>query len=356
MIGVSETVEDVPPAGEGVRSARVKVRCRTIEEDDLASVVRLLQVGFPDRSEPYWRTGLDRHRTQPLPDDVPRYGYVLERDGAIVGVLLALYRMVTDEAGTHLRCNLSSWYVLPEFRALGTLLDGFAMRDRRVTYTNVSPAPQTWQIHKARGFKPVCSGQMLVMPLLADLGRGRRVRVATPETLRLLPEPEARLVADHLAYGCIGLVCSDGEKAWAVLFQRRAIKLRPGKPGGRACPAFSSSTARPRSTCPPSSARSAGISCCTTPCRGSCSMPWASCRALPDTSSRAAPRNTPAARTCRPPETSPIPRSSCSVPKGAFRRSGTVPDRETHRNRDRRGFPPMSSRASTRRSAESSSF
>ncbi|MDV2984414.1 UNVERIFIED_CONTAM: hypothetical protein Q9R58_08865 [Methylobacteriaceae bacterium AG10] len=229
MVGVNDAVEDLPSAGEGSRAARVKVRCRTIEDDDLDAVVRLLRVGFPDRSEAYWRTGLERHRSQPLPDDVPRYGYVLERDGAIVGVLLALYRTVTDEAGTHLRCNLSSWYVLPEFRALGTLLDGFAMRDRRVTYTNVSPAPQTWRMHEARGFKPVCSGQMLVMPLLAGFGRGRRVRAATLESLRLLPEPEARLVADHIAYGCIGLVCSEGDKAWAVLFQRRAIKLRPGE-------------------------------------------------------------------------------------------------------------------------------
>lgn len=229
MVGVNDAVEDLPSAGEGGRAARAKVRCRTIEDDDLDAVVRLLRVGFPDRSEAYWRTGLERHRSQPLPDDVPRYGYVLERDGAIVGVLLALYRTVTDEAGTHLRCNLSSWYVLPEFRALGTLLDGFAMRDRRVTYTNVSPAPQTWRMHEARGFKPVCSGQMLVMPLLAGLGRGRRVRAARPESLRLLPEPEARLVADHIAYGCIGLVCSEGDKAWAVLFQRRAIKLRPGE-------------------------------------------------------------------------------------------------------------------------------
>ena len=229
MVGVNDAVEDLPSAGEGGRAARAKVRCRTIEDDDLDAVVRLLRVGFPDRSEAYWRTGLERHRSQPLPDDVPRYGYVLERDGAIVGVLLALYRTVTDEAGTHLRCNLSSWYVLPEFRALGTLLDGFAMRDRRVTYTNVSPAPQTWRMHEARGFKPVCSGQMLVMPLFAGFGRGRRVRAATPESLRLLPEPEARLVADHIAYGCIGLVCSEGDRAWAVLFQRRAIKLRPGE-------------------------------------------------------------------------------------------------------------------------------
>lgn len=229
MNGLQARMEDGPPVAvvETV-AARPKVRCRVIEEDDLGTVVRLLRIGFPDRSEAYWRTGLERHRTQPLPDDVPRYGYVLDRDGAIVGVLLALYRVVTDEAGTHLRCNLSSWYVLPEFRALGTLLDGFAMRDRRVTYTNVSPAPQTWKMHRARGFKPVCSGQMLVLPMLGSPGWGRRVRTADAESLRLLPEPEARLVADHVAYGCIGLVCSDGRKAGALVFQRRGLKLRAG--------------------------------------------------------------------------------------------------------------------------------
>lgn len=234
MFALSES-EEVPlvsasdPAPATPKRERPKTRCRTIEEDDLDAVIALLRAGFADRSEAYWRRGLARHRAQPLPDGVPRYGYLVERDGEAVGVLLALYRVVEDEAGPSLRCNLSSWYVKPEFRSLGTLLDGFAMRDRTVTYVNVSPAPQTWAMHKARGFKTICAGQMLTLPIL---GRHRgRARPVSPETLALLPDEEARLVADHVSYGCLGLVWSDGDKAGALLFQRRAIKVLPGRLG-----------------------------------------------------------------------------------------------------------------------------
>lgn len=220
---------EAPSAAPEPVKTRAKTRCRTIEESDLDAVIGLLRAGFADRSEAYWRQGLARHRAQPLPDGVPRYGYLVERDGEAVGVLLALYRAVEDATGTHWRCNLSSWYVKPEFRSLGTLLDGFAMRDKAVTYVNVSPAPQTWAMHKARGFKTICAGQMLTLPWL---GRHRgRARPVSPETLALLPEAEARLVADHVSYGCLGLVWSDGATAGALLFQRRAIKVLPGRLG-----------------------------------------------------------------------------------------------------------------------------
>lgn len=219
--GVAEAAP-VPAAPE-----RPRIRCRTIEEGDLDAVIGLLRVGFAERSEAYWRTGLRRHRNQSLPEGVPRYGYLVERNGEAVGVLLALYRVVEAAGGTHLSCNLSSWYVKPEYRSLGVLLDGFAMRDRTVTYVNVSPAPQTWQMHEARGFRSICAGQMLVLPLL---GRHRgRVRAASPDSLALLPPAEARLVADHVSYGCLGLVWSDGARAGALLFQPRAIKILPGR-------------------------------------------------------------------------------------------------------------------------------
>lgn len=221
--------DDLLPLASAVapKPERARIRCRTIEEADLDGVIGLLLEGFTDRDEAYWRMGLARHRAQALPDGVPRYGYLIERDGVPVGVLLALYRAVEGAEGTHWRCNLSSWYVRPEFRSLGTLLDGFAMRDKTVTYVNVSPAPPTWAMHKARGFKSTCAGQMLALPLV---GRHRgRVRAASPESLALLPEAEARLVADHVSYGCLGLVWSDGAEAGALVFQRRALKLLPGR-------------------------------------------------------------------------------------------------------------------------------
>lgn len=216
--------------GASGRADRPKVRVRTIEETDLEIAIGLLRIGFDDRSETYWRVGFERHRAQPLPDGVPRYGYLIEKDGEAVGVLLALYRVIETDEGTHLRCNLSSWYVKPEFRSLGTLLDGYAMRDRTVTYVNVTPAPQTWQMHLARGFKSICAGQMLVLPLLSRWQRnGGRVWAASTESLALLPEAEARLVADHVSYDCIGLVWSDGPEAGAVIFQRRALRIFTGR-------------------------------------------------------------------------------------------------------------------------------
>jgi hypothetical protein len=41
----------------------------------------------------------------------------LENDGTIVGATLTIYSNVPADAGFAIRCNLSSWYVEPEFAA-----------------------------------------------------------------------------------------------------------------------------------------------------------------------------------------------------------------------------------------------
>ncbi|ACL59224.1 hypothetical protein [Methylobacterium nodulans] len=228
-------------AGAGAPGAAVRslnIRCRTIDEPDLDAVLRLLRKGFPDRSEAYWRRGLTRHRARPLPPGVPRYGFLLEHEGEPVGVLLALCQVVEREAGSHLRCNLSSWYMEPRFRALGVLLDGYAMRDRTMTYVNVSPAPHTWAMHEVRGFRRFCQGQMLVLPALSRAPNGQSVRGCSAEALRVLPASEARLVSDHHSYGCISLVCAEGERAGAIIFQRRSLNLVPGRRAWPRLPCF----------------------------------------------------------------------------------------------------------------------
>ena len=53
------------------------------------------------------------------------------------------------------RCNLSSWYVEPSFRAYAPLLVSQALRHKHVTYLNVSPAPHTLPIIEAQGFRPL---------------------------------------------------------------------------------------------------------------------------------------------------------------------------------------------------------
>ncbi|MFE1601184.1 hypothetical protein [Methylobacterium sp. ID0610] len=206
-----------------------RLRSRAIEEADLGAVLRLLRKGFADRSEAYWRTGLERHRARPLPAGVPRYGFLLEHEGQAVGVLLTLYQQVEGPAGPHLRCNLSSWYVEPAFRSLGVMLDGYAMRDKTTTYVNMSPAPHTLATHAVRGFRRICRGQFLVVPALSRPRAGQQVRACGPDALALLPDAQARLARDHHSYGCLSLICSDRDGAGLVVLQWRKLNLIPGR-------------------------------------------------------------------------------------------------------------------------------
>jgi hypothetical protein len=56
-----------------------------------------------------WRDcGSTRHRPA-----LPKYGYVLDDDGRLVGVILLICTEVPSHGSSHFRCNISSWYVMP---------------------------------------------------------------------------------------------------------------------------------------------------------------------------------------------------------------------------------------------------
>jgi len=69
---------------------------------------------------------------------IAAHGLRARAGGRIVGVLLLIASEAVDDVR---RCNVSRWYVEPEYRVYGTLLVRRALRHRDVTYINVSPAP-----------------------------------------------------------------------------------------------------------------------------------------------------------------------------------------------------------------------
>ena len=69
---------------------------------------------------------------------MPRYGIVLEVDGALCGVML----MVSQRRGDKTFCNLSSWYVREANRGLAPFMFGHALKAKDVTYLDCSPTPQ----------------------------------------------------------------------------------------------------------------------------------------------------------------------------------------------------------------------
>ena len=154
-------------------------------------------------------------RQHPAPAGLPKYGYVLDDDGRLVGVILLICTDVPSHGASRLRCNISSWYVMPAYRSYAALLAQRAIRQKNVTFFNVTPAPHTWPILEAQGFRPFAVGRVLSVPWLA----GPPFRVSTeeiqPDTRadRDLEQDEIDLLLRHKEYGCLSLICEfDGRR------------------------------------------------------------------------------------------------------------------------------------------------
>jgi len=203
-----------------------KVRCREIAEVDIEAVAALLTRGFPGRTRDYWLRGLQRQGARAIPEGYPRYGYLLEAAGQPVGVLLLLYTARPVEGEPSLRCNVSSWYVEPEFRNYATLLTSMAQKNKHVTYVNISPAANTWPIIEAQGFKRYCDGMLFAVPLLSRTERGMTVEAvdATTSPIPGLTDAELELLRSHAAYGCLALVCRSGGEAMPFILVPKRVK------------------------------------------------------------------------------------------------------------------------------------
>jgi hypothetical protein len=137
-----------------------RLRCRQIEKADIEAVSSLLARRFPAHGRRFWLAAFAQLTRHDTPAGLPKYGYLLESDGAVVGAILLICSTIPAGTTTVTRCNLSSWYVDPPFRAYAPLLVSHALGHKDVTYLNVSPAPHTRPIIEAQGFSRYCDGSL----------------------------------------------------------------------------------------------------------------------------------------------------------------------------------------------------
>ena len=195
-----------------------RIQCRRIAPGDDAALANLLARGFPAQSHRHWVQALARVRTWTEAEALPGTGFVLDDGGSLVGCLLTLYG-----AGGH-RCNMSSWYVEEGYRRYGSMLVSVALRDRSLTYFNVSPERHTQPIIEAQGFRRYTKGVILAVPLLSLPGRAKVSRDLPPG---FAADPdEVRLVADHARLGCLTFWCLSEGMAVPIVATRRVIAGR----------------------------------------------------------------------------------------------------------------------------------
>jgi hypothetical protein len=206
-----------------------KPRFREIQESDLEAVADLLTRGFVHRSREYWMLGLRRQLARSLPPDAPRYGYLMDNDGKPVGCLLLIYSAKTIDGEATICCNVSSWYVDPEFRNYAALFASMTQKRKDVTYFNVTPALPTWPILEAQGFQVYCRGLCFSLPALSPNGRDMQIEAVTPDTASIagLSDDELTMLKRHAGYGCLSLVCRTAEETIPFIFfplrKRRGI-------------------------------------------------------------------------------------------------------------------------------------
>jgi hypothetical protein len=198
----------------------VKPRIREISESDIGAIADLLTRGFVHRSREYWMRGLRRQSTRSLPPETPRYGYMIENEGAPVGCLLMIYSSKVLDGEMTTCCNVSSWYVDPAFRNTAALFASMTQKRKDVTYFNVTPAHPTWPILEAQGYTPYCNGLFFSIPALSRSGLGIRVQIVTPDTqfIEGLSGTDLDRLKREAAYGSISLACHTPEGTFPFAF------------------------------------------------------------------------------------------------------------------------------------------
>jgi hypothetical protein len=162
----------------------------------------------------------------PTPEGFPKYGYLMEIDGAPIGCVLLIFSTVQSGGSRAIRCNVSSWYVEPDYRAHATLLISHALKKKGVTYVNISPASHVQSIIEAQGFSRYSGGQFVAFPTLLQKKRENPGTVLRAETIPDAPfEPfEREILLTHADYGCTSVWIRTADRAYPFVFLPRIVK------------------------------------------------------------------------------------------------------------------------------------
>ena len=213
VLPAAMSCDDPPPA------LRPRLTCNQLRDADVEAAARLLAIGFPERSEAYWRQGLARLGARRSPAGFPRYGYAMRDGDRLVGIILLLVSV--DAAGV-VRGNISSWYVDPAYRGFSAILAAMPLRLREVTLFNISPAAETHATIEAQGFRRYVAGTFHAFACLAPRVPGVTARIVGAEEVDL-----AATLVDLARAGCICVEVFDGTRTHPFAFlPTRIVKGR----------------------------------------------------------------------------------------------------------------------------------
>jgi acetoacetyl-CoA synthetase len=159
----------------------------------------------------------------------PNLGFVALDRNTIVGFVGAIYADRTIDDRTVRVCNLTSWYVRPEYRGLGGYLLASALRDDAITYTAFTPILLTRHALAKLGFERIVASKRVFPPLLhldSAFVKAPRITFDPVEIRAILRGEQLRIFEDHLQSGCVQAAIVDGADACYIVSKRRVRRGR----------------------------------------------------------------------------------------------------------------------------------
>jgi fatty-acyl-CoA synthase len=157
-------------------------------------------------------------------DDKPDLGLMLTVGNEIVGFLGAVYARRKIGTKTGIVCNLTSWYVLPEYRSWAAELLFEIVRNNQITFTALTPSIVVKQILDAMGFAILETRKMALPPFYhVNASRHRRPSISFDLEIvrRSLDDAQQCIFDDHAPYECLQLSLSEGSEHAFLVVKRR---------------------------------------------------------------------------------------------------------------------------------------
>src|SRR5207247_1553444 len=232
IAGIAEALRGKAAPGRLVahtepRASRLPPDIRPVRATDIEPLCAFLYRGFGTRIPlAAWRPLFDYQWL----DEKPNLGLMLVAGGEIRGFIGMLYARRLIQGKTALVCNLSSFYVHPDYRGWSFALLAHALRDETVCYTSFTPSPSVTHMCEAMGFSYLDRNKIILPPLLnASTLRWPSSRIISePERMRaLLDGEQRRIFDDHAPYDCLQLVLQSGSESAYLVVKRRKIGRLP---------------------------------------------------------------------------------------------------------------------------------
>ena len=214
------------PQSQAVSEPVASPQIRPAGPSDIESICQLLYEGFGKSISPdTWRRLFDYNWIE----EKPTLGFVAVDEQEIVGFIGTVYSKREKNGKTGIVCNLSSWYVRPQYRSWSLPLLAAAVQDETISYTALTPAEITVRALKAMGFSTLSAGTILFPPLLnIDTFRGPAPVVTfDPERIvRLLNNEQLKIFRNHRQPDCLHAAVIDKENYCYIIVKRRTLRWR----------------------------------------------------------------------------------------------------------------------------------